>query len=85
MKLHLLLILVFIKYIFDRYNGYLSKKVQSNQYNVWVDDGAAQELEYDACGNIVGVMDGNRNLTKENLEGGKNQFLRKEMPSVGNF
>ena len=55
-----------LKHSFYASNGNLSKVVRPNQYAPQADDGAAQELEYDARGNIVGVEDGNRNSTKEN-------------------
>lgn len=39
--------------------------------NLLMDDhGSAFLCEYDACGNIVGVVDGNGNSTEENLENG---------------
>ena len=37
-----------------------------NRTHIKTSGGAAQELEYDTRGNIVGVVDGNRNSTKEN-------------------
>ena len=37
-----------------------------NRTHIKTSGGATQKLEYDARGNIVGVVDGNRNSTKEN-------------------
>ena len=42
-----------------------------NRTHIKSSGGAEQELEYDARGNIVGVVDGNRNSTKENWKMGK--------------
>lgn len=43
-----------------------SYDLSGNRTHIKTSGGAAQELEYDARGNIVGVEDGNRNSTKEN-------------------
>ena len=40
--------------------------LNGNRTHIKTSGGAARELEYDARGNIVGVVDGNRNSTKEN-------------------
>ena len=45
--------------------------LSGNRTHIKTSGGATQKLEYDARGNIVGVVDGNRNSTKENWKMGK--------------
>lgn len=48
-----------------------SYDLSGNRTHIKTSGGATQKLEYDARGNIVGVVDGNRNSTKENWKMGK--------------
>ena len=42
--------------------------LQSHRTRIKTSGGATQKLEYDARGNIVGVVDGNRNRTQYRLD-----------------
>lgn len=58
---------IFDRYIVPNIDGiiyFFSALIQTS-------GGATQKLAYDAHGNIVGVVDGNRNSTRENLKMGK--------------